>query len=96
MFYSRFKYIRKYFFRLNEKIFFRGNDEYSWGRRGLWLRVEYVQLVFILTIPNDTRKSIFFYPRMKWFILKTLIIPECCKDAYMMHDLSGIDKVLVR
>lgn len=26
----------------------------------MWLRVEYVQLVFILTIPNDTRKSIFF------------------------------------
>lgn len=33
----------------------------------------------------------FFYLRMKW-----LIIPECWKDAYMMHDLSGIDKVLVR
>lgn len=26
----------------------------------MWLRVEYIQLVFILTIPNDTRKSIFF------------------------------------
>lgn len=57
----------------------------------MWLRVEYVQLVFILTIPNDTRKSIFL-PENE-MIDYTRMLKRCIHDAWFKWYWQGACQV---
>lgn len=73
-------------------IFFYGNDEYLWGRRGLKV---ITGKVCSRSIKSDYSKrhervGFFYILKMKWFILKTMNILaiECSKDAYNDAELS--------
>lgn len=57
----------------------------------MWLRVEYVQYVFILTIPNDTRKSIFL-PENE-MIDHTRMLKRCIHDAWFKWYWQGACQV---
>lgn len=57
----------------------------------MWLRVEYVQLVFIQTIPNDTRKSIFL-PENE-MIDHTRMLKRCIHDAWFKWYWQGACQV---